>query len=90
MSARRYLFVDRDGTLIEEPPDQQVDSIAKIRLLDGVIPALLQLQSHGYELVLVSNQDGRGTASFPEESFIESHRFMQALFNSQGVYSTLR
>ncbi len=85
MSRRRYLFVDRDGTLIEEPADQQVDRIDKIRLVDGVMPALLALQSSGYELVMVSNQDGRGTESFPEEDFSAPHLFMRSLFETQGV-----
>ena len=82
---KRVLFIDRDGTLIEEPPDEQVDSIEKIKLLPNVIPALLQLQAAGYELVIVSNQDGRGTASFPEAHFLNAQNFMRALFNSQGI-----
>ena len=82
---RRILFVDRDGTLIKEPPDQQVDSLEKLELIDGVIPALLALQAAGYELVLVSNQDGRGTESFPEQDFRVPHERMLSLFASQGI-----
>jgi imidazoleglycerol-phosphate dehydratase/histidinol-phosphatase len=82
---RRILFVDRDGTLIIEPPDQQVDSLEKLELVDGVIPALRRLQVAGYELVIVSNQDGLGTASYPEEHFQVPHDKMLALFASQGV-----
>src|SRR5262245_43004878 len=85
MSARRVLFIDRDGTLIEEPPDEQIDSIAKVRLVAGVIPALLRLRDAGFELVIVSNQDGLGTASFPEPSFREPQEFMMRLFESQGI-----
>jgi imidazoleglycerol-phosphate dehydratase/histidinol-phosphatase len=85
MSGERVLFIDRDGTLIEEPADKQVDSIAKLRLAPGVIPALLELRRAGYRLVLVSNQDGLGTASFPAESFLEPQDFMRALFASQGI-----
>ena len=85
MTGARILFLDRDGTLVEEPPDEQVDSVAKIRLLPGVIPALLELKRAGYRFVLVSNQDGLGTASFPEPAFRESQDFIRALFASQGI-----
>ncbi len=82
---RRILFVDRDGTLIVEPPDEQIDSLEKLELLPGVIPALLKLRDAGYEFVLVSNQDGRGTPSFPEEDFMIPHQKMRELFASQGI-----
>ncbi len=85
MSGERILFVDRDGTIIEEPPDEQVDSLHKLRLLPGVIPALLELQRAGYRLVLVSNQDGLGTASFPEPTFREPQDFLRTLLASQGI-----
>jgi imidazoleglycerol-phosphate dehydratase / histidinol-phosphatase len=85
MSAERILFIDRDGTLIEEPDDRQVDSLAKLRLAAGVIPALLELKRAGYRFVLVSNQDGLGTAAFPEESFREPQDFLRELFASQGI-----
>jgi imidazoleglycerol-phosphate dehydratase/histidinol-phosphatase len=85
MSPERILFIDRDGTLIEEPSDKQVDSLAKLRLAPGVIPALLELKQAGYRFVLVSNQDGLGTASFPEPSFREPQDFMRELFASQGI-----
>jgi imidazoleglycerol-phosphate dehydratase/histidinol-phosphatase len=81
----RVLFIDRDGTLVEEPPDEQVDSLHKVRLLPGVIPALLELQRAGYRLVLVSNQDGLGTATFPEPAFRETQDFIRRLFGSQGI-----
>jgi imidazoleglycerol-phosphate dehydratase/histidinol-phosphatase len=85
MTLERMLFIDRDGTLIEEPDDRQVDSVAKLRLARGVIPALLDLQRAGYRFALVSNQDGLGTASFPEPSFREPQDFMREIFASQGI-----
>lgn len=85
MSGKKVLFIDRDGTLIEEPADQQIDSLQKLRLVPGVIPALLQLREAGYRFVMVSNQDGLGTASFPEPTFREPHEFLRELLASQGI-----
>ena len=82
---RRILFIDRDGTLIVEPPDEQIDSLEKLELVPGVIPALLELADHGYRFVMVSNQDGLGTDSFPEDEFRVPHEHILALFESQGI-----
>ena len=81
----KVLFIDRDGTLIEEPHDNQVDALDKIRLVRGVIPALLELADNGYRFVMVSNQDGLGTVSFPLEHFEACHKHVVALFESQGI-----
>ncbi|QLH43250.1 MAG: bifunctional histidinol-phosphatase/imidazoleglycerol-phosphate dehydratase HisB [Coxiellaceae bacterium] len=86
MSKHKILFIDRDGTLIIEPPDQQIDSLEKLQLLPNVIPALRQLQQAGYRLVMVTNQDGLGTASFPEPSFTLPQTFLLNLFASQGIH----
>ncbi|MEQ1580657.1 MAG: bifunctional histidinol-phosphatase/imidazoleglycerol-phosphate dehydratase HisB [Steroidobacteraceae bacterium] len=83
---KRVLFIDRDGTLIEEPPDEQIDSLQKLALVPGVIPALLRLQGAGYTLVVVSNQDGLGTASFPTPTFEEPQAYLRKLLESQGIY----
>jgi imidazoleglycerol-phosphate dehydratase / histidinol-phosphatase len=85
MTARRILFLDRDGTLNEEVSDEQIDSLAKIRLMPGVIPALLELKRAGFAFVVVTNQDGLGTPSFPRESFDIAQRFILDLFSSQGI-----
>ena len=79
------LFVDRDGTLIEEPSDLQVDALDKVRFMPGVFAALTQLARRGYQLVMVTNQDGLGTQSFPRPQFDSAHDFMLAAFRSQGV-----
>jgi imidazoleglycerol-phosphate dehydratase / histidinol-phosphatase len=85
MSGARVLFVDRDGTLIEEPDDFQVDRLDKIRLMPGVIAALSAARKAGYLLVMVTNQDGLGTSAFPEEQFRAAQDFVLDLFSSQGV-----
>ena len=82
---RRILFLDRDGTLIIEPDDFQIDSLEKLELVEGVIPALLKLKAVGYEFVIVSNQDGLGTISNPWEGFQPAHDKMLSLFASQGI-----
>jgi imidazoleglycerol-phosphate dehydratase/histidinol-phosphatase len=84
-AGRHILFLDRDGTLNEEPPDEQVDSLDKIRLVPGVIPALLELKRAGFTFVMVTNQDGLGTPSLPTEKFERAHQFILALFASQGI-----
>ncbi len=82
----KYAFLDRDGTLIYEPQDTyQVDSIDKLEILDGAIEGLQELQSRGYKLAMVSNQDGLGTASFPEADFVAPQNRMLQIFKDAGV-----
>ena len=82
---RPVLFVDRDGTLIEEPADFQIDAYEKLRFVRGVIPAMLKLRDAGYQFVMVTNQDGLGTPSYPQETFDGPHALMMQVFESQGI-----
>jgi imidazoleglycerol-phosphate dehydratase/histidinol-phosphatase len=81
----KIIFVDRDGTLIEEPADEQIDRYEKFRLMPGAIGALRRLVDAGYELVMVSNQDGLGTASFPEADFEGPQRLLLDILAGEGV-----
>ena len=85
MSGSKILFVDRDGTLIEEPADYQIDAYEKLRFVPGVIPALLRLRDAGFEFVIVSNQDGLGTEGYPRASFDGPNDLMLQIFESQGI-----
>ncbi|MBN8481816.1 MAG: bifunctional histidinol-phosphatase/imidazoleglycerol-phosphate dehydratase HisB [Xanthomonadales bacterium] len=85
MSLRKLLFVDRDGCLIEEPSDFQVDRYDKFSLLPGVVAALQRCVAAGYELVMITNQDGLGTPSFPEEDFRGPHELLLRVLASQGI-----
>ena len=84
---RTVLFIDRDGTLVEEPPvDYQLDSLAKFKFIPGVIGNLAFIASTlDYELVMVSNQDGLGTDSFPMEDFLPPHRLLLDTLAGEGV-----
>ena len=83
--ARKILFVDRDGCLIEEPVDEQVDRFEKFALMPGVIVALQRCVAAGFDLVMVSNQDGLGTASFPESDFAGPQALLLQILSSQGI-----
>lgn len=86
MGSRKAIFLDRDGTVIVEPPvDFQVDSLEKLEFMPYAISALRYLRRVDADLVLVSNQDGRGTESFPEESFIVPHEKMLRTLRGEGI-----
>ena len=83
---KRALFVDRDGTIIVEPPvDYQVDSLEKLEFVPGVISALNSIAELDFELVMATNQDGLGTASFPEDTFHPAHNKMLKTLAGEGV-----
>lgn len=84
-ASRKILFVDRDGTIVEEPADEQVDRLDKIRFVADVIPALLRLRDAGYEFVMVTNQDGLGSDSFPTDDFEGPQQFIVDVLGSQGI-----
>ena len=83
---QKILFIDRDGTLIEEPLDEQIDSFDKLHFLPGVFKNLRFIcEKTDFALILVSNQDGLGTSSFPENTFWPVHNFIIDTFASEGI-----
>lgn len=83
---KKILFIDRDGTLIEEPADEQVDAFEKLRFKPGVFRCLGRISRlTDYELVMVTNQDGLGTDSFPEETFWPVHNLMLEALKGEGI-----
>ena len=83
---KRVLFIDRDGTLIIEPPDEQIDSLEKLEFYPGVFSALRDIaQTRQFELVMVTNQDGLGSARFPEETFWPAHNKMVRAFENENI-----
>ena len=84
--AQKILFIDRDGTLIEEPADEQIDSFDKLKFVDGVFRNLGFICSHlDFRIVMVSNQDGLGTDSFPEDTFWPVHNFILQTLKGEGI-----
>ena len=81
----KIIFIDRDGTIIFEPDDFQVDDLNKVKFVPNVISVLKELQDEGYELVMVSNQDGLGTKSFPQDEFDSCQKFIINTLSSEGV-----
>ena len=83
---KRILFIDRDGTLVEEPHDEQVDALEKVRFKPGVFRWLAFLREKtDFLFVMVSNQDGLGTSSFPEDTFWPAHNFILETLRGEGI-----
>jgi imidazoleglycerol-phosphate dehydratase/histidinol-phosphatase len=83
---KKILLIDRDGTLIAEPADEQIDSFEKLKFIPGVFKNLGFIRSKlDFEFVMVSNQDGLGTSSFPEETFWPVHHFILQTLEGEGI-----
>ena len=83
---KRILFIDRDGTLIEEPADEQIDAFEKLKFTKGVFRNLHFIREHtDFEFVMVSNQDGLGTKAFPEDTFWPVHKFILQTLEGEGI-----
>ncbi len=83
---KKVLFIDRDGTILREPEDEQIDSYEKFSFVPGAIGALKFLRQHtDYEFVMVSNQDGLGTDSYPEDDFWPTQKLMLDILKGEGV-----
>ena len=82
---KKAIFIDRDGTLLLEPADEQVDALEKVEFVPGAISGLRALTGLGYELVMASNQDGLGTPSFPEATFWPAQNLLLKTLEGEGV-----
>ncbi len=82
---KKAIFIDRDGTILAEPADEQIDSLEKMEFVPGAISGLKSLAGLGFELVIVSNQDGLGTASFPEDTYWPVQNKMLKTLEGEGV-----
>lgn len=82
----KILFIDRDGTLIEEPADEQIDSFEKLKFVKGVFRNLAFIREKlDFKFVMVSNQDGLGTDAFPEDTFWPVHNFILQTLEDEGI-----
>ena len=83
---KKILFIDRDGTLNVETEDEQIDSFGKLEFLPKVFRNMYNIRNNlDYELVMVTNQDGLGTKSFPEDTFWPVHNFILKAFENEGI-----
>ena len=82
---KKAIFIDRDGTLLREPADEQIDALDKVVFVPGAISGLKALTGLGYELVMASNQDGLGTPAFPEDTFWPAQNLLLRTMEGEGV-----
>jgi len=81
----RVVFVDRDGTIIREPPDKQIDSLEKLEFVPGILGGLRQLADAGFSLLMVTNQDGLGTRAYPKADFDLVQGKVLRLLKGEGI-----
>lgn len=81
----KVIFVDRDGTLLREPADEQIDALDKVEFVPGAISGMKALTGLGYKLVMASNQDGLGTPAFPEDTFWPAQNLLLNTLKGEGV-----
>ena len=87
---KNVLFIDRDGTLIKETVDEQIDAFDKMVFYPKVFTYMAKIAKElDFELVMITNQDGLGTDSFPEETFWPVHNFIMKAFENEGVVFNL-
>ncbi|MFT4803710.1 MAG: imidazoleglycerol-phosphate dehydratase/histidinol-phosphatase, partial [Psychroserpens sp.] len=83
---QRVLFIDRDGTIIKEPADEQIDSFEKLDFYPKVFQYLSKIAKElDFEIVMITNQDGLGTDVYPENTFWPVHNFVLKTFEAEGV-----
>lgn len=82
---KKAIFIDRDGTLLTEPDDEQIDALEKVEFVPGAISGMKALTGLGYELVMASNQDGLGTPAYPEETFWPAQNLLLNTLKGEGV-----
>src|SRR5947209_1952013 len=82
---KNIVFVDRDGTILREPPDKQVDSLEKLEFVPGIVSGLRLLVDSGFTLWLVSNQDGLGSKRYPRKAFNAVQGKMLRLLAGEGI-----
>ncbi|WP_298757773.1 bifunctional histidinol-phosphatase/imidazoleglycerol-phosphate dehydratase HisB [uncultured Psychroserpens sp.] len=83
---KRVLFIDRDGTIIKEPADEQIDSFEKLEFYPKVFQYLSKIANElDFEIVMITNQDGLGTAVYPENTFWPVHNFILKTFEAEGI-----
>ena len=82
---KKIIFIDRDGTIIREPRDKQIDSLEKLEFIPGIISGLALLRDAGFSLVMVSNQDGLGTKRYPKRAFQKVQQKILTLLDGEGI-----